>query len=281
MSSFDDLPLDTSRDTADPVAPSAPSSPGPGFVIAGLVSVVLVAAGAWYLVSRPAATPPAAENTTASSPGSTAVGSPDLTATPPLPPLTEMDPLLRELVAALTSHPSVLAWLATDDLMASLATTIDRLAQGRSPARDLAVLRPRDGFTTVRRNGVTSADPASYARYTPFAQAVASIDATRAADLYERIKPRLDEAWRAQGHPEGGLDDAVRRALATVTTSPDIPADAALVPAAGGLKYADPTYEQLPEAQKQLARMGPVNLQLVRDAARRLGAALDARRRTP
>ena len=281
MSSFDDLPLDTSRDTADPVAPSAPSSPGPRFVIAGLVSVALVAAGAWYLVSRTAATPPAARATTASSPGSTAVGSSDLPVTPPLPPLAEMDPLLRELVAALTSHPSVLAWLATDDLMASLATTIDRLAQGRSPARDLAALRPRDGFTTVRRNGVTSVDPKSYARYTPVAQAVASVDATRAAELYARIHPRLDEAWRAQGHPDGSLDDAVRRALATVATTPDIPPDAALVAAAGGLGYADPAYEQLPEAQKHLARMGPVNLQLVRDAARRLGAALDARRRTP
>lgn len=280
MSSFDDLPLDASRDTAEPVAPSAPSSPGPRFVIAGLVSVALVAAGAWYLVSRTAATPPAAQTTTASSPGSTAAG-PDLPATPPLPPLAEMDPLLRELVAALTSHPSVLAWLATDDLMASLATTIDRLAQGRSPARDLAALRPRDGFTTVRRGGVTSVDPASYARYTPVAQAVASVDATRAAELYARIHPRLDEAWRAQGHPEGSLDEAVRRALATVATTPDIPADAALVPAAGGVKYADPAYEQLPEAQKHLARMGPVNLQLVRDAARRLGAAVDARRRTP
>ena len=189
--------------------------------------------------------------------------------------------LMRELVSALSTHPAVLAWMATDDLIGSLATTIDRLAQGRSPARDLAALRPRDGFTSMRRNAVTQVDPKSYSRYTPIAQAIASVDATRAAELYERIRPRLDEAWRAQGHPEGGLDDAVRRALATVTTTPDIPADAALVPAAGGLKYADPAYEQLPEAQKHLARMGPVNVQLVRDAARRLGAAVDARRRAP
>lgn len=277
MSSFDDLPLDQSRDVTEPATPSAPSSPGPRLVVAIVAVVAVVATGAWYLITRRAPPAPAAA-ATASPPAPTTLTD-NAPATAPLPPLAEMDPLVRELVSALSTHPTVLAWLATDDLIGSLATAIDRLAQGRSPARDLAVLRPRDGFTSVRRNAITQVDPKSYARYTPIAQAIASVDATRAAELYERIQPRLDEAWRAQGHPDGGLDDAVRRALATVTTTPDIPADAALVPAAGGLKYADPAYEQLPEAQKQLARMGPVNVQLVRDAARRLGAALDARRR--
>lgn len=277
MSSFDDLPLDQSRDVTEPATPSAPSSPGPRLVVAIVAVVAVVATGAWYLVTRRAPPTPAAA-ATASPPAATTLTD-DAPPTAPLPPLAEMDPLVRELVSALSTHPTVLAWLATDDLIGSLATAIDRLAQGRSPARDLAVLRPREGFTTVRRTAVTQVDPKSYARYTPIAQAIASVDATRAAELYDRIQPRLAEAWRAQGHPDGGLDDAVRRALATVTTTPDIPADAALVPAAGGLKYADPTYEQLPEAQKQLARMGPVNVQLVRDAARRLGAALDARRR--
>lgn len=277
MSSFDDLPLDQSRDVTEPATPSAPSSPGPRLVIAVVALVALVAAGAWYLVSRRAA--PASAAAAAPPTAATPVAD-DTPAAAPLPPLAEMDPLVRELVSALSTRPAVLAWLATDDLIGSLATTIDRLAQGRSPARDLAVLRPRDGFTSMRRDAVTQVDPKSHARYTPIAQAIASVDATRAAELYERIQPRLDEAWRAQGHPEGGLDDAVRRALATVTTTPDIPADAALVPATGGLRYADPAYEQLPDAQKQLARMGPANLQLVRDAARRLGVAIDARRRT-
>lgn len=276
MSSFDDLPLDQGRDATEPATPSAPSSPGPR-IVAVIALTAAVAAGAWYLVSRPATSAPAAATPAAPS-APMAITDPRLDAAP-LPPLAEMDPLVRELVSALSTHPTVLAWLATDDLVGSLATAIDRLAQGRSPARDLAVLRPKDGFGTVRRSNVTQVDPKSYARYTAVAQAIASIDATRAAEIYERIQPRLDEAWRAQGHPEGGLDDAVRRALATVTTTPDIPVDAALVPAAGGLKYADPAYENLPEAQKHLARMGAVNAQLVRDAARRLGAAIDARRR--
>jgi hypothetical protein len=275
MSSFDDLPLDASRDAVEPAAPSAPSSPGPRLVITVIVAVALVAAGAWYLVSRPASPAPTASIAAAPT---TALADP-APAAPPLPALTEMDPFVRELVTALSTHPAVLAWLATDDLVASLATAIDRLATGRSPARDLAALRPRDGFATIRRQGVTMTDPATFARYTPVAQAVAAIDATRAAEFYVRIQPRLDEAWRAQGHPEGGLDDAVRRALATVATAPDIPTDAALVPGSGGLQYADPAYERLPDAQKHLARMGPANAQLIRDAARRLGAAIDASRR--
>lgn len=275
MSSFDDLPLDASRDATEPVAPSAQSSPGPRIAAALIAALVLVAAGAW-IYTRPTRGTPAAATSPATAPPAASVAD----ATPPetpLPPLAEMDPVVRELVAALSTHPAVLAWLATDDLVSSLVTAVDRLAQGQSPARDLAVLRPTQGFATTRRAGVTRVDPASYARYAPLAQAVASVDPQRAADVLIRLRPRLDEAYRAHGHPEGGFDDALRRAIATIATAPDPPDDAALVAGPGGYRYADPAFEGRPPAQKHLARMGPNHLRTVREAARRFGAALDAR----
>lgn len=241
-----------------------------------VLATALLAAGVWFYVSRhrvPAAAPGGAGTVAASAPQV-------VTDTPPvattLPPLDEMDPYVRELFTTLGAHPELLKWLATDDLVSSLATAIDTLAQGHSPARDLAVLRPTGSFATTRRDGAVYAAPAAYARYAPLVAAVAAVDPARLASVFTTLRPRLEEAYVRQGHPDGGIDDAVRRAVQVIATTPDPPTDAALVPGTGGYAYADPAFERLPAAQKHLMRMGPDHVRRVREAAQRFAAALDA-----
>ncbi len=194
----------------------------------------------------------------------------------PLPPLEQMDPYVRELFRTLSTHPEMLKWLATDDLVASMATAIDKLAQGQSPARDLAVLKPKQGFALTRRDGTASTATSSYARYAPLVEAVAAVDPGQLAAVFTTLRPRLAEAYARQGHPGGGFDEAVRRAVQVIATTPDVPDGAALVPAKGGYAYADPAFERLPPAQKHLVRMGPEHVRRVREAARRFGEALAA-----
>lgn len=273
MTSLDDLPLDGGRDGMATPAPSAPSSPGPRAAIVSVLLAAAIASGVWYYVvgRRQSGTPaPAAAPAAAAS---TPVGESALNATD-LPPLTEMDPVVRQWLARLGSSPALLSWLATDDLIGSLVGAVDRLSQGQSPARDLAALRPTTAFGSRRRDNVTVIDPASYARYAPVVQAVTAIEPAALADVVVRWSPRLEEAYRAQGHPEGGFDLALARAIDVIVKTPDVAPDAALVPGVGGLAYADPAFEKLPPAQKHLLRMGPENVRAVREAARTFGEAL-------
>lgn len=273
MTSLDDLPLDAGRDGIATPAPSAPSSPGPRAAIVSVLLAAAIASGVWYIVvgRRPAGPP--APATAPTSTTATAVGEAALIATD-LPPLAEMDPVVRQWLARLGSSPALLSWLATDDLLGSLVGAVDRLAQGHSPARDLAVLRPTTAFGSRRRDNVTIVDPGSYARYAPVVTAVTAVDPAALADVVVRWGPRLEEAYRAQGHPEGGFDLALARAIDVVVKTPDVAPEAALVPGVGGLAYADPAFEKLPPAQKHLLRMGPDHVRAVRDAARRFGEAL-------
>jgi hypothetical protein len=245
------------------------------------VVALTVAAAAWvyYVRTRPAAPTAAAgtENAGGAPSGAATATSPPVA----LPPLGEMDPVVRGLLSALTSQPELLKWLTTDDLVGAMATAIDRLARGESPARDLAVLRPQQPFMTVRRDGAMRVDPAGYARYTPLVQAVAAIDSARLAAAFSTLRPRLAEAYVAQGHPEGGFDEALARALGTVIATPDVPADAALEPGVGGFQYADPAWQRLPAAQKHLLRMGPEQVRVVRDATAKFAAALGVTPITP
>ncbi len=272
MSNLDDLeidPLDPGREDAAPfsVLPSRPS-----WAPLGLLAVAIAGLGAmgWYAWQRARPAPTA---TVAEAPAAAASAAP--AAPVVLPPLEQMDPFVRTLLSALSSHPQLLAWLASDDLLGSMATAIDRLAQGRTPARDLAVLKPGGPFAVITRRGVTIVDPASFARYDAVVAALASVDPDKLAAAYLTLEPRLQEAYARQGHA-GSVRDAVQRAAATVVATPDTPEEIQVVPKASGYGYADPRLEALPSAQKQLLRMGPVNVQRVRDAVRQFAAAVAA-----
>jgi hypothetical protein len=138
------------------------------------------------------------------------------------------------------------------------------------------VLQPPASFSVARSGAGYRPNPATFARYDALAQAAASVDPARLADVFNTLKPRIAEAYMRQGHPEGGFDAAVRRAIAVIVDTPDLPPDALLVSGKGGYVYSEDDVEQLPAAQKHLLRMGPANARIVRDAARRFGAALDA-----
>jgi len=275
MNQLDDLPLDPARDSApvDAVAPSHPSRPSWAPLALIALAVAVLGGIGWYAWQRNRPVPQAAATNAAAAADTPAPAPPPVV----LPPLDQMDPFLRALLSGLSTHPQLLAWLATDDLVGSVATAIDRLAQGQSPARDLAPLRPGEAFAVTTRRGVTTLDPRSYGRYDGLAAAVASVDPAKLAEVFRTIEPRLAEAWSRQGHA-GSVRDAVQRAAAVVAATPDAPDEISLVPRASGYGYADAELETLPPAQKHLLRMGPANVVRVRQAASAFGAALAAGR---
>ena len=100
-----------------------------------------------------------------------------------LPPLDETDTLVRQLVGALSSHPGVVAWLATNGLIRNFVVAVENISIGRTPAGRLRPLRPTGAFRVVERGEERVIDPGSYERYTPIAGAVQSVDAAGAARL--------------------------------------------------------------------------------------------------
>ncbi len=274
MSSIDDLPIDPARDASAPPFTHDSSRPSWAPLALIVLAIAIVGGVGWYVWQRDRAAAPASVATPAApAPDTQAAAAPRVV----LPPLDQMDAFLRTLLSGLSSHPQLAAWLATDDLLGNAATAIDRLAQGQTPARDLAPLRPTAAFAVTTRRGVTYIDPASFARYDGIADAVASVEPGKLATAYLTIEPRLAEAWARQGHT-GDLRQAVERALATIASTPTPPAEMQLVKKVSGFGFADPELEGLPAAQKQLLRMGPGNLAKVRQAATGFAAALAASR---
>lgn len=195
----------------------------------------------------------------------------------PLPPLDRTDALVRELVARLSSHPRVAAWLTTDQLIRNFTVVVVNIADGHAPAAHLRPLVPEGAFQVVQQDGKPFIDPRAYQRYDGHAAAVSGIDARGAARLYATLRPRIDEAYNELGAPHGDFDTTLERAIARLLRTPAVPGPVAVEPAGALFKFADPRLEALSPAQKQLLRMGPANVRIVqaklREVARHLGIA--------
>ena len=239
--------------------------------VIAVVLLLVLAGGAWWMF-RPAAPGNASPNAV------NATEAPiDKPVPPPidLPPRDQMDTFLRPLLAALSSRPELARWLATDDLIGQLASAINQAAGGGSPARDFKVIAPSTPFVTAGRGSTRAIDPASYKRYDGLVQTVTSIDASNVARIYKTIRPRLNEAYRGMGHPNGDVDQAVQQAIELLLETPAVKDPVAIVEGgAFGWIYANDDLEGLEPTQKQLIRMGPAHADALKVWLRALQAAL-------
>lgn len=269
MDNFDDKPLD--REPQQDLLPTERRKPAlaPILLVAGIGLLVGGLAAWWWTRTDP--TPPAAVATNSSEAAVAEANVPERT----LPPLGQMDTFLRALLGALSSHPEFVRWLATDDLIRQMARGIDRISRGQSPAADLAVLRPTADFSMQRRGNTMTIDPASYQRYDRLAEMMESLEPRGVAEAYRTVQPRLDEAYRALGRSQTGVDNALDVAIQLLIDTP-VPAEPPVLVPGPGATYAfrDPELERLAPIQKQLLRMGPDNMQRIQARLRAIRAEL-------
>ena len=259
----------------EPPRQAPPRRPvGLWIVVAGLIAATAIAA---YIVfggrqtSAPVTTAP--ERVEASRPLQPLGGD---AAPIVLPPLDQSDPLVRELVREISSHPRIAAWLATDGLIRNFTVVVANVAEGKTPAAHLRVLRPLSSFQVVERGGDLYVDPRSYERYDGLAAAVASIEAAGAARLYATLKPRIEEAYRDLGFPTTSFDRTLERAVVLLLETPvlDAAVRTRVEPRGIGYGFADRDLEALTAAQKQLLRMGPRNVRIIQSSLREIARAL-------
>lgn len=253
-----------------------PNEPPPpqrsvGFWVLAVLLMGAAAIAAFIVFGRrPAAPAPTAEAVRAPQPAIQPLGG---DAAPiELPPLDESDVLVRELVKQLSSHPSVAAWLATDDLIRSFTIGVTNVVEGKTPARQLPMLRPSSSFRVLERGDDLIIDPRSYERYDALAAAAASMDPAGSARLYATLKPRIDEAYRELGNSP--FDRTFERAIVLLLSTPVPDGPIRVEPRGVGYGFADPRLEALTGGQKQLLRMGPRNARAVQSSLRAIALAL-------
>jgi len=274
---MDDLPdYELRRTPGEPADEDFPRDRPVGLWIAiGVVAVAIAGASyyafLWKPRPAPAAPGTAAPPTTVTEPLPALGGKADAVT---IPPLDASDSVVRTLVQRLSESPAVMAWLPTTGLIRNFTVVVTNIADGVTPAKLLKVLKPQAAFRVVDRGGALYVDPRSYDRYNTIADAVASIDPAGAAKLYATLKPRIEEAHRDLGASSESFDRTLERAIVALLETPTVDSPPRLRPKGIGYGYADDRFEDLTPAQKQLLRMGPRNIRLIKARLREIALAL-------
>lgn len=278
MTPPDHLDLDLGRGDREPETPLRPD-PSPArriLVIGGAVVLGLLAVGLWFWWSA-GREDPASTAGQAVSDGSVAeerapLGSGDALALPPLG--SQLDPVVRGLLSGLSARPELARLLATDGLVRRFVTSVDGIARGRTPSRQVAVLRPDGPLSIDRGDHDGRISDASFSRYDGLAATVEDLDPEDLARLYGQLKPRLDDAHAELGGG-GSFDAAMERAIVhLLSVNPEF-ARGTVRPAKGVVyEWTDASTENLSSAQKHVLRMGPGNARRVQAKLRAFAEAL-------
>jgi hypothetical protein len=191
-----------------------------------------------------------------------------------LPPLVLTDPIVRDLLAKLSTRPELAAWLATDGLIRNVVVCVENVAGGETPVRHLRALAPKAPFRAEQRARTFAVDARSFSRYDGLADTAASMNGSGLARIYSILKPRLVDAYRELGHVDGDIDAAVEKAIVVLLQAPTIDGTETLISKVLSYKYERPELEGLAPAQKQLLRMGPRNVRVVQDHLRLIAREL-------
>lgn len=250
----------------------------PRWPIAVVIAVLVVLAG--WLIFRGGADEDPVEALGTEKPAAPAAAAPDLeqaTAAPEeaLPDLDASDEFLRALARTLTSHPDWAAWLTNEDLVRRFAAATVAISQGEIPRAHVGFVARTTGFAPNEGPGGPTLGQRSFQRFDKLMAVVGGLDAKGCAEVYRRIEPLAEVAYRDLGYPNQSFEGTLRAAARKVLDTPRLPAGMPVTPSVKSYRFSDAELEALDSFQKSLLRLGPNHLAVVQEKVREVIAALE------
>ncbi len=247
-------------------------------VFIGLLLLVVIAAGYWYIAHR--------EVDPVADPGSAAPLAVPVTEAPaaprhplpdpvpdedrerklvPLPPLDDSDGYFKLALEDLFGE-GVGDVLVDRALIEKIVATIDNLPRSQVAERIRPAAAPPGDFDVTEGDDEESfvLGPGNFARYDGIADRLDRADPDRVVETYRRFYPLLQEAYVNLGYPGKYFNDRVVEVIDHLLETPQPQGRIVLVRPHVLYKFADPELEALSTGQKLLIRIGNANADKVK-----------------
>jgi hypothetical protein len=188
--------------------------------------------------------------------------------------LNQSDPAVRELIAAAQVPGLLLEWSRQKELLRSVVAAVDNVAQGQSPAAQLAFLAPEEKFLVIEKNGTLYLDPRSYKRYDALINVFMAIPDDTLIFWYKKLRPTLETAFRELGYPGITFSQRLKQASEQLDLVPVIREVIPLEKKILSYAFSDSNLEELNPAQKHFLRLGPQNMARIQIKLRALISGL-------
>jgi hypothetical protein len=255
-------------------------------IAAAVIAILLLGAGVlyWHYTRPPAALP------TVEQPKATEPSQPPAAAevkvgeekeAPPqpevkLPALDQSDDFVRQMMRNLSPHGKLGEWLRIKNVIRVFVAAVDNIANGKSPRPQLGFLSPGQAFPVTEKGDRIYLDPKGYGRFDIITDAIVSFSSTRTAQVYQKLRPLFQEAYRELGYPQQDFHATFIQAMKRILDAPIVEREVLLKEEGKGLNYVfiDDGLENMSEVQRHLLRMGPKNTQKIQQKVREIALAL-------
>lgn len=261
-------------------------------IVVGAVLVILVAVGIFIMTSeeepappKPVAIPePVIEQPVEEEPQpepEPVFVEPEPIVTPePLPepepePLDISDAAIKTALITLSELPVLAEALVDDDLLRRFVVFTTNLADEELAENHQFLNAPTAPFRVYRQAGKEWIDAASFKRYSPYVEALDSIEVANLVSLYNEYKPAITEFYLEIGDPDDSFDDILTAAIDHLLDTPEIPVPVEVYSDSVMYKYRNERVENLSAAQKQLLRTGPENMRQIKSKLREIKAFIN------
>ncbi len=192
-------------------------------------------------------------------------------------PLDVSDHAVKQTILTLTKVPVLSTLIVNEGILDKVVATILNTAEGKLSANSAVAIAPKANFSTFKQAGKLYIEPASFTRYNVYAQTFADIDNDDILALLAQYKDQLREKFSEIAPPDRNFDTTLIDAINELLDTPIVKLPIEVSTNRAMYQYANPQLEALSPAQKQLLRMGPYNVRLVKRKLRELRGALNDR----
>jgi len=192
--------------------------------------------------------------------------------TAPLPALAESDSALRSAISSLIGEQALIEFFQMTGIATRLVATVDNLPRGKLATKILPVRAPGGAPVVDGEAGERVLGAANAGRYAAHVRLAEAVDSRRAAAVYLRFYPLLQQAYRELGYPQGNFNDRLVAVIDHLLATPVIEGPIRVDQPKVLYEFADPGLEARSAGQKLLLRMGAAN------AARVKGKLIEFRR---
>jgi hypothetical protein len=176
-----------------------------------------------------------------------------------LPALENSDSMMRDSVSRLIGGKAFADMVVPYQLVRRIVATVDNLPRRTAPTRAMPLNAVPGAFAAVTSREETVIDRGNYARYVPYVNVVAAIDAPALVRGYVNLYPLFQRAYEELGFPGKYFNDRLMEAIDDLLATPELDGAPKLLRPRVLYEFADPDLETRSAGEKILLRMGPEN----------------------
>ncbi len=193
----------------------------------------------------------------------------------PMPePLDTSDATVKTAVLNTANYEAAASLLVNEDLLRRFVVMADNTARKSIANNHRITVPPEQAFRVYEQSGKTFVDASSYKRYTPYVEALDSIQVPELLEVYSKYKPAIRDIYAEIGDPDDNFDFVLIDAINHLLDTPEVPVPVEVYTDSVMYKYKDERLEALSGPQKQLLRTGPENMRRIKAKLREIKDAM-------